>query len=174
MCRHENKRIKSLFINLASFNLDSVMFYSRLKNQWHLCAGNLSSGIHQTPTSCDLCKCRLPINPEVYLPFSWIFCRLELLLSDQNDFFHSILSLTLGSGSVIRFLWLAGFIEATKHAYPVPPSQDMRYAGKQFDEWTCFVFASRLSTRCGKVERNNKYPNISRVPIPFKCTYEKI
>ena len=51
----------------------------------------------------------------------------------------------------------------------------MLYAGKQLDNqkndlasYTC------IFDLCGKVERNNKYPDICRVMIPFKYTYMRI
>ena len=51
-----------------------------------------------------------------------------------------------------------------------PAVPDMRYAGKQLDDQKIDL-ASYISVLCGKVERNNKYPDICRVIIPFKYTY---
>ena len=44
------------------------------------------------------------------------------------------------------------------------------YTGKQLDDQNIDL-ASYISDLCGKVERNNKYPDICRVIIPFKYTY---
>ena len=51
-----------------------------------------------------------------------------------------------------------------------PTVPDMRYAGKQLDDQKIDL-VSYISVLRGKVERNNKYPDICRVIIPFKYTY---
>ena len=49
----------------------------------------------------------------------------------------------------------------------------MLYAGKQLDNQKNDL-ASYISDLCGKVERNNEYPDICRVMIPLKYTYTRI
>ena len=57
------------------------------------------------------------------------------------------------------------FRNEARALYPAVP--DIRYAGKQLNDQKNDL-ASYISILCSKVERNNKYPDICCVIVPFK------
>ena len=113
-------------------------------------------------------------SKQLYANFGLAPCKIK----PKSAKFDLCLAIIMNYKSVAQIAWstisvniydlIEKFRNETRELCPAVP--DMRYAGNQLDDQKIDL-ASYISILCGKVERNNKYPNICRVVIPFKYTY---